>query len=177
MSDEVSLQPWTADDLPVLQRTNTPRMTAFLGGPETAEKLVERNERYRHGWETGDSAMFTIRLAGEPDAVGTIGYWPATWHDGDVYETGWGVTEPFQGRGVASRALAAVLRHAAEHGDRALILAFPRVDNAASNALCRSAGFVHHGEEDFEYPKGHPIRVNAWAYDLQAVRSPSRGLG
>ncbi len=177
MSDDVSLERWTADDLPVLERTNTPQMTAYLGGPETAEKLIERNERYRAGWETGDASMFTIRLAGEAEAVGTIGYWPTTWHDDEVYETGWGVTGAFQGRGIASRALAAVLRHAAEHGDRDLVLAFPRIDNTASNALCRSAGFVPRGEEDFEYPKGHPIRVNAWAFDLRSMRAATGGIG
>ena len=110
MSDDVSLHRWTADDLAVLQRTNTPQMMSFLGGPETAEKLADRNERYRRGWETGDSAMFTVHLAGEQEAVGTIGYWPTSWHDRDVYETGWGITEPFQGRGIASRAVAEVLR-------------------------------------------------------------------
>ncbi|MGO4535652.1 GNAT family N-acetyltransferase [Leifsonia sp. 2MCAF36] len=167
MSNDISLQRWTAADLAVLERTNTPQMTAFLGGPETQEKLEERNERYVRGWETGAAAMFTIRLEGERDPVGSVGYWPTMWHDLDVYETGWAVTEPFQGRGIASRAVVAVLKHAAEHGDRALMLAFPRVDNSASNALCRSCGFVHRGEEDFEYPAGNPIRTNVWAFGLQ----------
>ncbi|HEY8311146.1 MAG TPA: GNAT family N-acetyltransferase, partial [Gemmatimonadaceae bacterium] len=131
MSNGIALQRWTVDDLPVLERTNTPQMTAFLGGPETHEKLEERNERYARGWETGAAAMFTIRLEGERDAVGSVGSWPTMWHDLDVYETGWAVTEPFQGRGIASRAVAAVLKHATEHGDRELVLAFPRVDNSA----------------------------------------------
>lgn len=50
------------------------------------------------------------------------------------------------------------------------MFAFPRVDNIASNALARSAGFVNTGVEDFEYPKGVPITVNAWAFDLRTLR-------
>ncbi len=75
-----------------------------------------------------------------------------------------------QGRGFASGALRECLAHAAAHGDRDQMLAFPRVDNEASNALCRSAGFELLGEEDFEYPRGNAIRVNAWSFDLAALR-------
>ena len=62
------------------------------------------------------------------------------------------------------------VRHAAEHGERSEMLAFPRIDNAPSNALCRTVGFAQRGEADFEYPKGNPIRVNVWAFDLTTLR-------
>lgn len=48
--------------------------------------------------------------------------------------------------------------------------AFPRVDNAASNAVCRSSGFRFVGVQGFEYPKGVPIQVNAWVVDLGDLR-------
>ncbi len=51
--------------------------------------------------------------------------------------------------------------------------AYPKVDNAASNAICRKAGFELRGEVDFEYPKGHPIRCHDWRFDLAAVGGPS----
>jgi hypothetical protein len=31
-------------------------------------------------------------------------------------------------------------------------------------------GFELGGEQDFEYPEGHPIRANAWRYDLTPLR-------
>ena len=101
--------------------------------------------------------------------MGSVGYWQAT-HDGaPIYEAGWSVATPFQGHGIAVAALAACLRRAAVHGDRAAPFAFPRIDNAASNALCRRVGMTLTAEEDFEYPPGNPIRVNSWRADLLGV--------
>jgi RimJ/RimL family protein N-acetyltransferase len=164
----VTLERWGEDDLPVLEGSNTPEMTAFLGGPETAEQLTRRHQRYLRLWQTGEACMFRIMLAGEPRPVGSVGFWETTWRGREVYETGWSVHPPFQGRGVASRALRACMEYAAEHGDRDTVVAFPRVDNLPSNALCRRLGFRLHGEEDGEYPPGHRIRVNAWVLDLRA---------
>lgn len=33
-----------------------------------------------------------------------------------------------------------------------------------------SVGFAFRGEEDFEYPKGNPIRVIEWSFDLTELR-------
>jgi RimJ/RimL family protein N-acetyltransferase len=87
-----------------------------------------------------------------------------------VYESGWSVATGFQGRGFASRALRLCIADAVATGDRDTLVAFPRVDNVASNALCHAGGLTLVGEEDFEYPKGTPIRVNAWVADLAALR-------
>ena len=62
------------------------------------------------------------------------------------------------------------------YGDRALLVANPRVDNAASNAICQRVGFSFRGEEDDEYPPGHPIRTNVWTFDLAGYRE-SLALG
>ncbi|GAA3861043.1 GNAT family N-acetyltransferase [Leifsonia kafniensis] len=170
MNDHVSLHPWTADDLPVLERSNTPQMTTFLGGPESEEQLVKRQAKFLRLWKEGEARMFTIRADSEEEAVGSVGYWKTQWAKADVYEAGWSIATRYQGRGFASRALRDCLQHAAILGDRQYVVAFPRVDNAASNSLCKSVGFVFREEEDFEYPKGNPIRVNAWSFDLAALR-------
>jgi RimJ/RimL family protein N-acetyltransferase len=170
MDKEVALHPWTVDDLPVLQRSNTPEMTAFLGGPEPTEQLEKRHANFLRLWEEGEASMFTIAVESEAVRVGSVGYWKRTWNDTDVFEAGWSVATQFQGRGIAARALDACLHHAAEHGERDEMLAFPRIDNAPSNALCRTVGFHQRGEADFEYPKGNPIRVNVWAFDLATLR-------
>ena len=114
--------------------------------------------------------MFSIRVSSEEIPVGSVGYWKKEWAGVNAYETGWSVATPYQGRGIASRALSACLRHAADNGDRTEVFAFPRIDNAASNALCHTAGFIFCGEEDFEYPKGNPIRVNVWSFSLMTLR-------
>lgn len=170
----VWLEQWQVDDLPVLERSNTPEMTVFLGGPESDQQIVTRHAKFLRLWETGDARMFRIRSASATEPVGSVGYWKKRWRDKDVYETGWSVHTAHQGHGIAARALAECLQHAADTGDRHQVFAFPRTDNSASNALCRRTGFDLAGEADFEYPKGHPIRVNEWMFDLRALRSSSR---
>jgi RimJ/RimL family protein N-acetyltransferase len=170
MANHVTLERWTIHDLPVLERSNTPEMTAYLGGPESPEQLASRQARFLRLWEDGEARMFTVRVPAETVPVGSVGYWNKRWHDDDVYETGWSIATPYQGRGIATEALTACLDHAATNGNRRYVLAFPRIDNLASNALCRSTGFQHRGEEDFEYPAGNPIRVNVWSFDLDILR-------
>ena len=171
MNDDVTLRPWSDADYPVLQRNNTPEMTAYLGGPESEQKLLARQEKFMRLWREGEARMFTIHVPWADVPVGSVGYWK-TEHAGEpVYEAGWGVATEFQGRGAAAAALAACLRDAAEQRERDMLFAFPRIDNAASNALCRRAGLTWTAEEDFEYPPGTPIRVNSWAIDLRTLRT------
>lgn len=58
---------------------------------------------------------------------------------------------------------------AAEEGSHRTLHAFPGVDNAASNALCRKAGFTLLEAREFEYPKGHWMRCNDWSLGLCAA--------
>lgn len=166
----VWLEPWQVEDLPVLERSNTPEMTVFLGGPESEQQIITRHAKFLHLWVTGEARMFRIRTEFAEEPVGSVGYWTKSWRGIDIYETGWSIHTAHQGRGIAARALAECLQFAADNGDRDQVFAFPRIDNAASNALCRRAGFSLVGEADFEYPKGHAIRVNEWKFDLASLR-------
>jgi len=166
----VWLERWQVEDLPVLERSNTPEMTVFLGGPESANQIVTRHAKFLRLWETGEARMFRIRSSAAAEPVGSVGYWKKRWRDHDVYETGWSVHTAHQGHGIAARALSDCLQFAADNGDRQQVFAFPRPENAASNSLCRRAGFTLAGEADFEYPKGHPIRVNEWMFELSTLR-------
>ncbi|WP_010203224.1 GNAT family N-acetyltransferase [Salinibacterium sp. PAMC 21357] len=167
---EVWLERWQFDDLPVLERSNTPEMTVFLGGPESDQQIVTRHAKFLRLWETDEARMFRIRSATADEPVGSVGYWKKSWRGNNVYETGWSVHTTHQGHGIAAHALYQCLQYAADNGDRDLVFAFPRTDNAASNALCARTGFTLAGEADFEYPTGHPIRVNEWMFDLAALR-------
>lgn len=165
----VRLRPWSQDDLALLRRTNAPEMTEHLGGPESEEALLRRHERYLR--IDGDAGrMYAVLLDGTDEVAGSIGFWGITWHDEPVYETGWGVLPEFQGRGVAAAAARAVAERAGTLGNRRSLHAFPKVVHAASNSVCRKAGFALVGECDFEYPKGNPIRCNDWRLELGAAR-------
>jgi RimJ/RimL family protein N-acetyltransferase len=165
---DLTLEPWTADDLAVLEQQDSPEMTRFLGGPEGAERLRARQAKYLRDQATGVTWPFTVRRAGM--TVGSVVYWEME-HDGQqAYECGWGILPGHQGHGYGTRAVRLMFEHAARHGARDLVYAFPRIDNDASNGIARSAGFRFEGTIDGEYPKGVPIRVNAWAFDLRALR-------
>jgi RimJ/RimL family protein N-acetyltransferase len=163
----VRLEPWGKDDLPLLRRImGDPAMTEHLGGPETEEKLAERQARYEREGDPGSGRMFKIidEPAGEP--AGSVGYRAKDWRGGTVYETGWSVLPGFQGRGIAAEATRQVIEAArAEHRHRYLH-AFPSIENAPSNAICRKLGFELLEERDFEYPPGNRMRCNDWRLDL-----------
>jgi RimJ/RimL family protein N-acetyltransferase len=157
----VELVPWSEDDLALLRQTNTPEMTAHLGGPEPEDKLLERHHRYL---TLAVGGVFRVELDGA--VAGSIAYWERVWDGRAAFETGWAVLPAFQGRGVAVAAALAVVELARAERSHPFLHAFPDVAHAASNAVCRTAGFTLVGECDVEYPKGHPKRCNDWRIAL-----------
>jgi RimJ/RimL family protein N-acetyltransferase len=161
----VTLERWSADDLAVLKRVNTPEMTRFLGGgDETDEVLAERHAEYLDLWESGEVRMFRIDVDGE--ASGYAGWWEEDHEGVPVYEVGCVVEPRWHGHGVASAALSEVVRLAAATGDRHLIVGYAHVDNEASNALCRRVGFSLVGQGLYPLEDGEaPLSVNVWMID------------
>ncbi|WP_460773667.1 GNAT family N-acetyltransferase [Microbacterium sp. GXF7504] len=164
---DVVLAPWAPEHLPLLTAANTPGMTRFMGGPEPAAHIPRRHERYLAATEPGGTRMFAIVADRAP--LGGVGYWPVE-HDGEpAYETGWHVVPAWHGRGVARaavRALVATLR-AERAPERRMLFAYPSIENAASNALCRSVGFTALRERDFPF-RGVVLRTRVWMLDLDA---------
>lgn len=166
----VRLEPWGKDDLPLLRRImGDPAMTEHLGGPETEEKLAERQARYEREGEPGSGRMFRIVDEATGEAAGSVGYWEKDWRGGTVYETGWSVLPEFQGRGIAAAATRQVIEAARAERRHRYLHAFPSVENAPSNAICRKLGFELLEERDFEFPPGHRMRCNDWRLDLSTA--------
>jgi len=163
----VHLEPWGEGDLPLLRRTlGDPEMTKYLGGPESEEKLADRQQRFERLTETGDGRMFKIVDDETGAPAGSVGYWKREWGGEEIYETGWLVLPEFQGRGVATEATRQVISTARADGGPGRMHAFPGVENAASNAICRRLGFNLAGEIEFEYPPGSTMRCNDWWLDI-----------
>jgi RimJ/RimL family protein N-acetyltransferase len=163
----VRIEPWGDGDLPLLKKTlGDPEMTKYVGGPETDEKLAERQERFQGLPDTGTGQMFKIIDERSGEAIGSVGYWDLTLRDDEVYEMGWFVIPEFQGRGVASAAAVQVIARARSEGKHRSIHAFPSIENEPSNALCKRLGFTLVEETEFEYPPGHLMRGNDWRLDL-----------
>lgn len=164
----VTLTRWSEGDLALLERMNAPGMTVHLGGPETPAEVRDRHARYLRLWETDDARMFRIDVDGEP--AGGIGYWDVD-HDGrPAFETGWSVLSEHQGRGVAGAALRALLAEVRADGRRDLLVAYPGVDNAPSNALCARAGFEAQGEGTEPWRDGE-LTFRIWALDMSPLQA------
>jgi hypothetical protein len=57
----VRLEPWGSGDLSLLEQLmGDPAMTVHLGGPESHEKIVERQARYEQRSDFGAGQMFKI---------------------------------------------------------------------------------------------------------------------
>jgi RimJ/RimL family protein N-acetyltransferase len=159
----VHLEPWGTGDLPLLRRLlGDPAMTEHLGGPESEEKLAERQAKY----EVPDSKQFKIVDDATGEGVGWVGYWERDWDGEPVYETGWSVLPGFQGRGIGAAATALAIELARAERARRWLFAYPSVDNAPSNAICRKLGFTLLGASEYEYPKGNFMRCNNWRLEL-----------
>jgi RimJ/RimL family protein N-acetyltransferase len=161
----VHIEPWGEGDLPILEQSlSDPAMMKYLGGPESPEKIAERQRRY----ERPSSKQFKIVVEATGEGVGWVGYWERTWHDDQVYEIGWSVLPAFQGRGIAGLATAEAIAIARAEGMHRFLHAYPSVDNGPSNAICRKLGFTLLGEHEFEYPAGSSkfMRCNDWRLDL-----------
>lgn len=162
---QVRLEPWGKGDLPLLQGLlGDPVMMGHLGGPEGEEKIAERQARY----EQPDSKQFKIVDEATGEGVGWVGYWERNWRGEQVYEIGWSVLPAFQGRGIAGAATREAIAIARSEKKRRFLHAYPSVDNAPSNAICRKLGFSLLGPCEFEYPKGSLMQCNDWRLDLFA---------
>jgi RimJ/RimL family protein N-acetyltransferase len=161
----VHLEPWEEGDEPLLHKLlGDPAMMEHLGGPESPEKVAERHQRYL---KLADGERMFKVVTDDGEAVGSVGYWDNDHFDEPVYETGWFVLPAFQGRGIAAAATKQAIERAAAERRNRWMHAFPSVTNPASNAICRKLGFELVEEDmEFEYPKGHLLRVNDWRLDL-----------
>ena len=165
----VRIEPWAAGDLPLLEQLmGDPVMTEHLGGPETHNQLVERQQRYEQIGDLGTGRMFKVIDEASGRAVGSVGYWDREWGGETVFETGWSVIPVFQGRGIAGAGTALVIEMARSERTHRFMYAYPSVDNPPSNAICRKLGFTLLQAQEFEYPAGHFMRCNVWRLDLFA---------
>lgn len=164
----IRIEPWGAGDLALVEQLNSTEMTEHLGGPESREKLAERQIRYAGLADSGKGRMFKTVNAVMGEVVGGVGYWERTWRGEQVYEIGWSVLPAFQGQGIASTATSLAIAMARSEGKHQFLHAFPSVDNPPSNAVCRKLGFTLVEEHEFEYPPGNFMRCNDWRLDLFA---------
>lgn len=145
-----------------------PQVMAHLGGPLTPADIPPIHKR--RVVHTDDPGGYFVIIPDESTgAVGTVGIWPLDWNGTTIYETGWMLLPAFQGRTIASEALAMVLDSAKADPRIDAVHAFPNVENPASNAICRKFGFELLGRADGGY-RGEPFETNHWRLDMSTYR-------
>ena len=160
----LELKPWTEDAYELLKLANSPGMTEHLGGPESPEKLLDRQQRYlRYSAEGTYAWVFQLVIDGVP--VGSVNYW----EDEDFYEMGWAISPQFHGLGYATAGVLAALQHAKANGTRPRVRAVPRVTNLGSNGVARKAGFALVDTRPMEYPAGVFELSNVWEFNLSRL--------
>jgi RimJ/RimL family protein N-acetyltransferase len=82
------------------------------------------------------------------------------WRDELIWETGWSVIPTFQGQGIASSATAQLMDKARAEEQHRFVHAFPMVENAPSNAVCRKLGFTLLGDTDLPARRACVVRCN-----------------
>jgi RimJ/RimL family protein N-acetyltransferase len=167
VSAKVTLEPWSSGDLPLLERLmGDPRMTEHLGGPESSDKLRERQDRYER--LTGGDRMFKVVDVASGADIGSVGFWTKEWRGEQIYEVGWMVVPEFQGRGIAVAATGQAIEIAKDDDEHRFMHAFPNIDNAPSNSICRKLGFELVEACEFEFPKGQFMSCNDWRLDFRS---------
>ena len=88
-----------------------------------------------------------------------------------MHETGWFVLPSAQGRGISAAAVPLLVDDVLRAGRLPLLVAFPNVENAASNRVCERAGFTPAGVEDFPF-RGTTLRCTVWTMPLTYPSAP-----
>ena len=163
----MELQNLSLDDLSLYESFHCDsQMMAYLGGPWPRERLPEKLKRDVATIEAGTSWIFKIILEEESQrTVGSVCIWEHVWRNESINEIGWMILTPFQGQGLATEAVRAILDRARSEKRWNVVHAFPATANIASNAICRKMGFTLKEEVDLEYA-GHLLRCNHWRLDL-----------
>jgi RimJ/RimL family protein N-acetyltransferase len=140
-------------------------MTADLGGPlprEGIEAKVARDAREAAA-DTAWIKMIILDEARPGVVAGSVVLWSHDEHE-PVSEIGWMVLPEFQGRGIGTTAVRALLQQARDADRWGLVHAFPATSNGPSNGICRSVGFRLVGEQDVTFA-GRVLRTNHWVVD------------
>jgi RimJ/RimL family protein N-acetyltransferase len=163
----MELRDITPDDLPLYEGFyGDPRMMKHLGGAWPKERIPQKLRQNLEVVEAGTAWIY--KVVESEQAAGLVCIWEHEWRGEQVNELGWAILPALQGRGLATRAVRAMLDKARREGRWDIIHALPAPDNAPSNGVCRNAGFTLIEECEVEW-NGRVLRCNHWLLDLRST--------
>ena len=144
-TDRLTVRPWRTDEAPeLLDVLGREEVTRWLGPSHrrplvTPQEAVARIATYAERTLATPLGVWAVVPHDEPP-VGTVLLVDVEGSPGDV-EVGWYLHPDAQGRGLATEAAAAVLRHGFDNG-LPEVLAVTHDDNTASQAVCARLGMT-----------------------------------
>lgn len=164
---KIELQDITLDDLELYEALRCdPEMMTALGGPQAREYMPEKLRRDVESVGNGECWISKVMVDGDPGQVaGSVCIWTNIWKGEPISEMGWMIRTLFQGRGIASEAVATLLERARTERRWGVVHAFPATNNAPSNAICQKLGFSWIEECDLDWD-GHELTCNHWQLRL-----------
>jgi RimJ/RimL family protein N-acetyltransferase len=165
----MQLIPISKDDLALFESINCdPLMMTGLGGPTPRERVPQILQNAVESVEDGTCWYYKIILDDSNEAAGAVCIWENTHHGENINEMGWTILPPFQGKGLGSKAVRAVLDKARSEKRWDVVHAFPGITNIPSNGICKKTGFTKLEECDIEF-RGNILHCNHWQIDLRSV--------
>ncbi|HXW17047.1 MAG TPA: GNAT family N-acetyltransferase [Candidatus Acidoferrales bacterium] len=146
-SERLGFRCWSANDLALAMGLwGDPRVTAFIGGPFTQEKVRERLAREIREMETHGVQYWPIFLLESDQHAGCAGLRPYR-PEQKVYELGVHLCQACWGKGFAIEASRAAIRYGFDVLGADALFAGHHPDNAASRRLLSKLGFEYTHEE------------------------------
>jgi RimJ/RimL family protein N-acetyltransferase len=142
-TERLRLRLWRDDDLEQLERLHSdPRFVRFLtprGEPYPSGWTEDKLARMRRQWDVDGWGAWAIEARDTGRFVGRVGLqfhrlWP------DDVELGWGVDPELWGRGYATEAALAALRHAFDQAGFPRVVSILHPENVASIRVAEKIG-------------------------------------
>lgn len=179
------LRTWTDADVdPLLALSTDPEVMRHFPRVATRPEVEALVERHRRALAAGEPGLYAVERLDDGQFLGFVGLARPSFEASFMpcVEVGWRLARPFWGRGYATEAARAALRHGFETLGLAEIVSFTAVPNLASQRVMQKLGMHRDPADDFEHPnveEGHPVRPHV-LYRLRREewnRAPATGPG
>lgn len=158
------LRPWRDSDLPAFRALNAdPDVMRYFPATLDADQSDALAGRIRDTLAAQDFGFWAVEAPGIAAFIGFTGLSVPRFsaHFTPSVEIGWRLAAAHWGKGYASEAATASLRHAFETLRLGEVVAFTARPNHRSSDVMRRIGMSHDPADDFDHPNlpdGHPLR-------------------
>jgi RimJ/RimL family protein N-acetyltransferase len=163
-TDRLYLRSWKPSDLPVFARMNAePKVMQFFPALLSEGESNTLAERIQDHMADLGFGLWAVEVRSDASFIGFVGLCMPSFdsHFTPCIEIGWRLAIDHWGKGYATEAAHAVLRHGIEQLALTEIVSFTATGNHRSRAVMQRIGMTHDPDDDFDHPNlshGHPLR-------------------